>query len=43
MAGKTYIEEECGDCNACVEIEETKNAREPSIRILSKPVKTRWI
>ena len=39
-----YIEEECGDCDACVEIEEAKNAKELGIRILSnQPVKTRWI
>ena len=38
-----YIEEECSGCNACVEIVETKNAKELGIRILSKRVKTRWI
>ena len=37
-----YIEEDCGS-NACIEIEEAKNARELGIRILSKPVKTRYI
>jgi len=39
-----YIEEEYGDCNACVEIEEAKNARELGIYVLSaKPVETRQI
>ena len=38
-----YIEEECGGYDACVEIREAENARELGIRILSKPVKTRWI
>jgi hypothetical protein len=38
-----YIEEDCGG-DTCVEIEETKNARELGIYVLSaKPVKTRWI
>jgi len=39
-----YIEEKCGDCDACVEIEEAKNVKELGIRILSnRPIKTRWI
>ena len=38
-----YIEEDCNNCNACVEIVEAKNAKELGIRILSKPVKTRYI
>jgi hypothetical protein len=37
-----YIEEKCGG-NACVEIEEAKNAKELGIYILGKRVKTRWI
>ena len=37
-----YIEEECGG-NACVEIEETKNAKELGIYIVGKRVKTKYI
>jgi len=38
-----YIEEECGGYDACVKIEEAKNARELGIYILGKHIKTRWI
>ena len=37
-----YIEEECGG-NACVVIEEAKNAKELGIYIAKKRVKMRWI
>jgi len=37
-----YIEEECGG-NACVEIEEAKNAKELGIYIVTKRVKTKFI
>jgi prenyltransferase beta subunit len=39
-----YIEEECGGCNAYIEIEETKNMKELGIRILTtEQVKTKYI
>ncbi|MDT7969905.1 MAG: hypothetical protein RQ842_05010 [Vulcanisaeta sp.] len=38
-----YVEEECGGYDACVKIEEVKNARGLGIYILGKHIKTRWI